>query len=1070
MPAAMPAAVPADQGSVLPPSVLVAPLSRRGFLFLSALLGTGALTGCDLFGEADGYDPEDLGTPFRVWEELRAAVRTSPDHVAAAAERAVAGKDPEAILAFVRDQIAAYPPAGGSADLVSESRWGVRGTLRGGAGSARDKVEVLAELYRRAGFTAEVVYGDLADGVQTTDLFRSVKRTFAPRVDEKRLDAWREVTKKAKKAPRLPGTGTMPGDPVKAAKDLARQLAEALPAPAGGRGPRLSDRSVPLVKVVVKGEEVFANPLVPGAKLGDAHTTEEPNRARAASTGLPVTVRLLAATTADPTTLKPLVAAEYRAADLVGRQLHVAFRPTTEMAKLVHAKIQDLGTFVPVLNVAGPGLDAEAAKKLATAGPAITLTGQVIEAKGEELVVDGVPLSAPVTPDPRAGDRVAKLEIEANSSAFPDIAVRVRALDATGKDIPGLPASAFGVTEGETALGFRMTANQPPPPRVMLVFDRSGSIDTGPEPVAFARELARRLFARNAEAAVGVMAVSGNRPDREPFALRTPEAVGAAVGKLSSVGSDIWAAIADANAARPSVIVMASDFDPTDRAEDVARLRAVAGAGVPVVAIGIGAVKTDKQQEIAALTGGLATAGADFDKTVEATDTFLRDQESRPYQLRYRAPADGAEQRTVTVTAGKGAKGTARYQVPAKEQRTAGTSFAGMYLGLKVGYEREVVRVLAGLDQNRAASGDQVPEAAAEEVRGLMFGSTMVSFEGAAPSLSAWLDDLLTARLGVRPLAEAAVAKDEKRIVAALEKGVPHVPPLLPVLHPAWPAAGELTYETSLRAVLHIDRPQFGVGRVRRADVLPVTAWTTLGEDRRKAFDRTLERSALLAVAEAAAFPESTLAGLRGKKLTVLPAGRVSGDKLEFAPENLRGAWADLLNDWRDYHRVVPADGTPVAFWAVEPDTGSVLGILGDGSGGGAGTLACEIFAAKAALSLVGLFGGVFGIAGLGGFVALGKAISAQMLRYAYVIENLDNPNVGELAKAASEALYDEARSVAADVLKPFIFDKVGAPLLGDAVADAIGNVDGILDVADKSLPVPGLTEWGSGPPDPNSC
>jgi hypothetical protein len=154
----------------------------------------------------------------------------------------------------------------------------------------------------------------------------------------------------------------------------------------------------------------------------------------------------------------------------------------------------------------------------------------------------------------------------------------------------------------------------------------------------------------------------------------------------------------------------------------------------------------------------------------------------------------------------------------------------------------------------------------------------------------------------------------------------------------------------------------------------------------------------------------------------------------------------------------------------VEPDTGSVLGILGDGSGCGAGTLACQIFAAKAALSLVGLFGGVFGIAGLGGFVALGKAISAQMLRYAYVIEHLNDPNVGELAKEASDALYDEARSVVADILKPAIFDSVGVAMFGESVAKGIGDIDGVLDVADKSLPVPGLTEWGSGPPDPNSC
>ncbi|MEU7906960.1 hypothetical protein [Actinoplanes sp. NPDC049118] len=276
---------------------------------------------------------------------------------------------------------------------------------------------------------------------------------------------------------------------------------------------------------------------------------------------------------------------------------------------------------------------------------------------------------------------------------------------------------------------------------------------------------------------------------------------------------------------------------------------------------------------------------------------------------------------------------------------------------------------------------------------------------------------------------------------------------------------GDLTFETGLRAVLHVDRPQFGTGRVRRADVLPCTRWSTLGTDRVGAFDRTLERSAALAVAESVAFRTSTWGALKGKRLTVLPKGPVRSAQLATLPEASQAQWRALLDDWKDYDRLLPADGTPVAFWAVDPDTGSVLGVLADGSGGGAtNDVECKIFEEKAVLSLLGILGGAFGFGAIGVFASYAKAISAQMLRYAHVIENLDKPGVAELAQQASEAFYDEAKGVACDLIKPAVLDTVGTRVLGEEIAAAAGNIDGWLDVAGLAMPCPPLTSLGEPP------
>lgn len=118
-------------------------------------------------------------------------MRASPDHLIARAEALVAAKDAEAIARFVRDAIAVYPAAENEmGNALTGWRWGVRATLRGGAGTPREIAELLAGLLGRAGFRAEVVEALQTDRPAVADLLRRPPPApFDPQLDDATLAA-----------------------------------------------------------------------------------------------------------------------------------------------------------------------------------------------------------------------------------------------------------------------------------------------------------------------------------------------------------------------------------------------------------------------------------------------------------------------------------------------------------------------------------------------------------------------------------------------------------------------------------------------------------------------------------------------------------------------------------------------------------------------------------------------------------------------------------------------------------------------------------------------------------------
>jgi hypothetical protein len=301
-----------------------------------------------------------------------------------------------------------------------------------------------------------------------------------------------------------------------------------------------------------------------------------------------------------------------------------------------------------------------------------------------------------------------------------------------------------------------------------------------------------------------------------------------------------------------------------------------------------------------------------------------------------------------------------------------------------------------------------------DEVLGALFGGIVVAIEAGSPTLAAWLDGFVSAKLSAEPLVSAARANDVRRLLDAMTTATPAPPAELLPLGSALPAeldGASLTYPTGLQAVLFVEAPVFGVGTRRSVDVLPTAEWITAADDRDQGFARTLQGTSRLALAEAALFDTSTLSVLQGRPLTLLPAGAV-------APRD--GPWADharLLDEYVSDQRLVPSDPGAFAFWVVRPDSGELLGILPDGSGGGSSVPGDHIIDRTAAAIGLSLSLSGFGFAA-GAFVALQKAIAKSALVLAAWILTIGGEGEGGEGGSGDPNFDDILKGMGCDLAK----------------------------------------------------
>jgi hypothetical protein len=1021
-------------------------LDRR--TFLECVLALGVAAGCSSSsqsgspsvgagGEAGASSDSD-SVPFGIWEQLRAAVRQSPDHLGQVANGLVQGKDPNAIFEFVRDQILTCPPLT-NGTTTTGMRWGAAATLRGGMGTPREKAELLASLYQQAGLTASVVSGPVSSDAPTaaTIYAQQSSLTFAPGVDDATLAVW------------LKAMGGSTASSVIDADDSERKalidaLTPLVPASASaslnGVPPTpgsLQLGELPIVAVEVDGQMTYANPSIPGATFGKTYLlSDAPSAASPADAPLPVTVELFASATSSPTTRTSVVKTTFSADAVVGRQVVLQFVPAvSDLDALPGLRIGDLHVFRPVLSLRDANVDDATFAQSIVVGSALTLRGDIIETLPDGTVqLNGQPIvGIGAAGETGSVAKVATLAVTSvNAAAFPNISVHVSAQNAEGATVTGLPASAFQVADLDVPVGFVETDSPTQPISVALIVDVDGPLGNGDDALELAKQVTTQVVAAGGSIIVIYAGVASAPLTKTADVLAALQ---------DNDDDDCWPDIAAAAGTGAVATVFVSDYVGFASGDSVS-YQNVAYAGPPVLAVGVpddagGFNDVPEVAAIVAATGGQALPKAGIADTLAAlTQVLAARSTAGNYTLRYTAPATAPKARTVTVQTADGKlSDTGKYTVPASATDGVPQALCGLFLAVTVGSDT-VTRVLAGYASSAPpATGNSVSQADLDAVQGAMFGGTSLSFEGAAPTLSAWFDDFLTTKLAMKPLWDAVAADDVDAIRAA--RGVTrfYIPPALALLQcPLAQDADTLTYPSGLRVVAYTEHIQIGKARVRSLDVLSFPGYLTFAKDAATSFMLTLARSARPVIVEGHALADSAVTAsslLAGQDLQFIDATHVFVGEISSIPDADQQAAVDVLNGYQDFFKLIPAKGSLTAFWAIHSNTGTLLGVLPDGSGGSSAPSACgDLGAAGDALDALGLMGdlGIYGV--------LGKAVAAVFAATAIILEGASDPNFtydpDQLAK-------DIAASTACDIGADAALSKVG----GDA-ASAAYTVAGI--------------------------
>ncbi len=1015
------------------------------------------------------------------WEEMRRAVRGSPDHLPAEAERLVAAGNPDAIIAFVRDAITTYPAADdGPGDVIGRVRFGVRGTLRGGAGTPRDKAELLADLLTKAGFSAHVASVQTADLLANTDgapadlgaaarhFRRAAHRPFTPAISADRLAVVRAA---------LHLSATPPAEtPLDVGATDSAALADRVLA-AIGPGAKtervfqaLPMTSLPVVIVPGPGDagDEIAEPwtgkgLRPVGKLGVQGVLPPGGT-------LGVAARILAITTQDTYRQIPLVEGTWDGSALIGRDLVFSLGPAVDsLDALLAVRPANVGVIRPVITVRGPDLDNATRKQFTFAGKPITLGGKIVDLDNPDGVVrvGDVPIAVGDGPaDPAVIASVAAMTMGINATTFPTPILGVSVTDAAGRMLEGLPAAAFRVSEDGKPVGFTVDQTHVPAPHVMFLIDGSDSIPAqfrGAAMGAVAKTVAQSLLAldpRTTFRSAGVNFLQSASFDdwTADLALVEKNAIAVMAG-----GSDIWVNLADVARFGPTAIVLITDAHTIDfmtNAEQTVpppEYLSRVMAGPPVFTLGVGDVN---QTMLKALgdAGRLGSAAVtDTAQAVAAVRTAIESRPANPYRISYSAPLAGAPTRMVTVALATRAEVAAAgsYAVPAPAARIRPPAIAGLYLEVDCGIVR-ARRTLAGAEPG--VNPNAITEDQLGQVRAALFGAYAVTVEAGVPSTAVQLDDGITMAIASTALAEAT---DDDAKIAALATGLGVRPKTLHATSVALDDAdGPLTFETIFRMTLHRRVAQWepgGTVRTRTSvDILPHTVFATTDPDPVAAFGRTARRTARLAFAEGVGFAQSTAHSLASASLVAAP-GAIA-DALPGVAKAKVDALARLMDGYGNQGRIAVVDkaATP-AGWLVDRASGSLFGVLGDSSGGGAEVAEINrIFdQIDNVLTMAGVYDDIAALLGFGSLSLAGgvwlqleaaklKKLKAATIAIATMGDGTD-PNLRELLDL-NNAICSVLQEIGQEI-GPALLGRIGITS-AEEILHAIAAGDGLMQLA----------------------
>ena len=930
----------------------------------------------------------------------------------------------------MRDEIANIPPP--TTRISDGIRWGPKGALRAGMGTHREKSLLLRDLLKQVGIEATVVEGTLPKGFERARLgLRRPPPPFDPDVGLETI--WRWAAAVGVKTVRREAQPHNKPELDALTDSLLESLPEVMAPP-----PVRWDRALQQLSLVhfKEGEsDAWLNPNLVDATWGDHELRYKPRPVRADQLEMPkVEIEVSVMGDDSPYTPRPVLDTTWSLEDLIGRQVRLGFAVSGTPRGLAELQVRDVESFVPVVEVRGPDLSDEEGARLRATGDALTTRGRVVT-KAE---ADRAMTQAPAAPTDPSG--VTRLEVQdVQTAEYPRVRLRAWPRGTDGRAVPGLDASAFRLTEEGGSRRLRVLENGTRPPRVFVAFDASGSMPVPYQKREETKVLVKRILAAarevhpDAELNVAGLGTPLTLLHRPSGWLADEDALLAHVERHYSRQSNSWSALLGAVATDADVAVLISDATTSESHDPYwdARLR----EGCPAVVLAVREKRPEKTPVLDAMSkqakGAWYWADTDRERAIAHIQSFLpRTAAERPYLLEFESePDDKPEHQGVLGIADREVEAPFSFAVPAKEARKpAGRDrLTGILLKVSIG-RVSATRVIAGVPPGARHSSHPLTPEIERDVHGALFGSYALSFEGGPPTTSALLDSQLAMRLSARPVLDALAAGDLDAAFAALATPrVTRVPPAYALLHAAIPGAVESgTFPEGHGVVLHSARPG-AAGRFElEADILPFFQLQTLGDDRRAARRRTLRVSLEMAAREAAAFERSTLSDADPAPYDAV--GLASGGGI-----NLRiGEGPDRARWWGRgvrKHRVgsnalalVPKSHNGRGWWWLDKSTGTALGMLARGAGGGVEETEAAF---DDAARIIDLYEFVFGKLGfsLGVWAKLEKTKLEHLKLATIAIIKMDG-SIG--IEDFEELAENQIRDAVADQIQGQIDDRMG--------------------------------------------
>ncbi|MEE9363496.1 MAG: hypothetical protein V3U92_12940 [Cellulophaga sp.] len=898
--------------------------SRRDFFIKAALTGIAAslppmlLNSCE-----DKIKFQGTGkAPFKIWEEMLQAIKTSPDYLSERVKDLITAKNPEAMYNFVKNKIVLIPTTTNAIsyyNLGNGIKWGIEGVLRCGMATPREKAELLHQMYQKAEIASKVVYERTSIKAEDVPAFfyRPIDREFNPEISNRQFKQW-------EKAMRGPEGEVQQKeliiDYTKDAKDLASSIVETLPQIDDFGSPfnfKWDNYKTPTVEFTHNNKMQYAHLFDPKTPFGKKHNSSkgqivkaEPIQKNKEKVSLKITYR----DTVDHKIEKDLIKGEWNAIDLIGKQIQLSFLHGLTLEEQVVTSIGSLRVFTPVLALQAIDEDLEFVEKRSFIADPITIDGKRILVSSEKkLGANGSELLP--KPHPELQKEVQNLGVIPKASGYPIVKLSIDATNALGKRIEGLSATDFKITDNGKPVRALLENNQRTP-KILVLSDGSGSM-----PAAYTNKRMKKF--------------------NSTLKQKIKEEYPAAIVEFWRTTSELFTWLLKASQTNYDLILFATDGDNRDSFEE--KMAPIYKVGPPCIILNVDDAKKGYYMKtfnkMAEITSGIVLNAKDQEKVLEEVTSYIENMKMSPYVFTY-ASADKTKPHSVKVTLdNERIKATGNYTFPTIELEQK-NGISGMYLELKIGNKKPINRVLTGWDP--IAGYYTKPDSKdVDAVQQLLLGGVMLAVEGEGPTLAVALADLLKSKLSNRKWGEAYLDNDIKKATKELSKGSIHIPSILiPMLGPLQNqvTSKSITYPNGYRMCLL--KTLVGINQPSKFtfDYLPTSDYMSMAKDKKERFITTLEKTAQLAVREGTLFQQSTYIALRGAKCIDSRTANAKDWRYSVMDYNHKDFqyWNEkVLSGQRDTTTIFDITANAKSFWQIGNKTGEIYGILPDGSGGG---------------------------------------------------------------------------------------------------------------------------------------